>query len=345
MRNNSILRILFLFVVIGMFTACEEEDRPYKQLTDDITGGVVQFTTTSYDLVVNRFNAEGNPENATYSLSVKVLGPPTNADRTVTCNISNHGVVVDDDGDTIMVPADEDMYELSSTSFTIKAGATTGSVDITLLNLKLPLEETVYFDFEITGGDIELATNTTKTMVKMFKKNFCPYTKADLVGDWDVVEHGYYADYYGTYHVSDGEGDTLIFTNSFWYTAPTSIWGEKVIDVGDPVKVILDMSDPINPNIYMAPPQYLMTTLDPNGTDQYPYWIADMNTYTGSTDYTWEFEYCDKSVTMYYCIPYAAADGGLVDIVSVTMSWAGNKKVAYINHSINYDNFNFIKKK
>lgn len=336
---KNILKIT-LVTMIGliMFSSCEDAWDPIFKAADGTGTSYTQFMTDGSDFTVNKLNAAGESANATYDVSIQVLGSPSSTARTVNFSVSDHGVVVDDDDDTVMVPATAAMYTLSANSFTVEPGTTYGTITVTLVNLELPLEETVYFDIELTGGDIENAGNTTEGIVTLFKKNFCPYTKADLIGDWDVVEEAARGlTFNGTYHVSDGGTNILLFTESFWFTGPGSIWGETITDIGDPVPVVLDDSDPINPVVYIEAPQYLMTT-----DGAYEYWISDKNTYNGNNDWDWDFQYCDKTLRMYFYVPYGGATGGLVDIINVTMDWSGVKKVAYVDRTPIPD-FNYSK--
>lgn len=335
-------KILILLVVLSgtLLNSCYK-DTPMFHDPVDGDAQYVQFITGNQEFTMNKLNANNEAEDLTVPISVKMLGSAASSDITVDFDIILQEEVVN--GDTIQ-PLTADMFSLSGNSFTINAGSFSGALDVTFKNLELPLEETRCFTIKLKDGTLPTYSVNNEIVYTIFKKDFCPYDPGDLVGNWDVVENGYYDDYTETYNISAGEGDTLIFTNSFWYNAPTQIWGETVIDVGDPVKVVFDDSDPINPVVYMAKAQYLQTTLDPNGVDEYTYWIADWNTYDDNSDSPWIFEYCAQTLYMNFYIPYGAADGGLVDIVEVTLDWSGGKKIAYVNHHYDVDYNRIIKK-
>jgi len=336
---KKIINIALLGVIsLAVFNSCSKEIDPIFGSVNYNATAYSQFMDVESDFVVNKLNALGEAANGEGIIEIKLMGPPSTVARTVNFTISDRGNLLDDEGAVVATPATSAMYTLSSNSFTVAAGETSGSVAVTLINLELPLEETVYFDIELTSGDVDPSTFAAEAMVTLFKKDFCPYTKADLIGDWAVVENAARSlTFTGTYHISDGGDNILLFTESFWFTGPGTIWGETITDIGEPVPVVLDDSDPITPVVYIQAPQYLMTT-----EGIYPYWISDRNTYNGNNDFDWDFQYCNKTLTMYFYIPYDGADGGLVDIVDVTLDWSGSKKIAYVNRTPMPD-FNYSK--
>jgi len=322
--KNKILILLVVLTGAVILNSCYKESKLFHDPESGDTQ-YAQFFTDNARFEVNKLNAQGEPANLDVTIDVKILGDLPSTDLNVDYEITTEGIADS-------VAASSDMYSFAANSFTVPAGQDYGSVTMTLINQALPLDTSVMFKLRLKEGSVKLAGNSTEMLVTLYKKNFCPYVKEDLVGDWSVVEIGYYDNYNETYHITAGEGDTLWFTNSFWYNAPTAIWGETITDMGEPVPVIFDASDILNPNVYMARQQYLQTT-----DDTYAYWISDMNTYGGNNDNPWVYDFCAKTLDMYFYIPYGAPDGGLVDIVSVTLDYSGTKKVAYVKHSYQND--------
>jgi hypothetical protein len=329
--KNKILILLAVFTGIVFLGSCYEETKLYHS-PESGDGQYAQLFTTEVQLDINKLDAQGNAIDIEVPIYVKLLGETPSTDMTIPFEITTEGLSVD------FTPATSDMYSFAANEFVIPAGQDYGSVNITLINAALPLEEGVSFILKLADGAVGTADVGSEMIVTLFKKDFCPFTKEDLVGDWNVVELGYYDNYNGTYHITSGPGNTLLFTESFWYTGPSSIWGETVIDVGDPVSVVFDDTDPLNPNIYMEQAQYLMTTLDPNGVDEYTYWIADWNTYDMTDEFPWILNSCERTLYMNFYIPYGAPDGGLVDIVEVVLDYSG-VKTAYVKrtHTNQYD--------
>jgi len=285
MRKLNILGMLFLFVAV-LFTACEEEDRPYKTLTDGVTGGVVLFASDSYDFSMYKLGPTGEPDNATFDINIKVLGPPTNTDRTITLGTSDHGVVIS--GEDTIVPATDDMYELSTTQVVIKAGTTSQTIQVTLINEKLPLEEVVYFDLAITGGDIDLASNSTTTMVTMYKQNFCPILDvSDIVGAWSGSDA-----WYPSLVTTEASGNGFnVNISHLCENFMTDWWGEPYV-AGGTAEMVVNTDG----TLYI-PDQYYVTTVW-NG-DNYDYDIINASG---------EWYLCNEfaEITLNYEIVYSA---------------------------------------
>lgn len=139
----------------------------------------VQLVFGDQSIVMDKLDGNGDPANYVTSIDVKVLGPAPTSDLTVDYDILFTGLP---DG---LIPATAAMIDLSAASFTVPAGSSSGSIDLTFVNLEIPLEEAVSFKIMLEDGTVPAYTVSNEAIYTIFKQDYCPFVAADLVGDYN----------------------------------------------------------------------------------------------------------------------------------------------------------------
>ncbi len=279
------IKFIILLILGGIFVAScnKEQDSIYKAPGDNdeqyvqLLGGGKSYKMTPADSLPIKID-----------IGVKLLGPVASKDIEVKINVENSDVNL------------EKEVVFDSYTITIPKGSYSGHTKATINPKEFPLEDvTKHLEISISSDDVKLAETATSAKYS-FYYNECTYDISEFIGKFDVN----YTNYNGEKEISEawtiskGEGDTLII-DGIWYSGPPVIWGETMVGKA-PIKIIFDTS--VNPpNIYLplnadGTAQYLNSSTD--GTDTYDYFLFDFNTYTGTTDYTWELVTCDRTLTL-----------------------------------------------
>jgi hypothetical protein len=213
---KNIIRYILIFVIGGLvLSSCEEKLSNWDAMTNGYdknnTTYYIQYlnATASYETAID---PDGNPTNIVTTVAVTLLGAPQASDVTVK--------LLEDPSSTLT----SDMYTLSSNSITIKAGKTSGSVDLVALADKMPEDETLKLVFDMDAGGAEAAT-ANQLNYDMLRIKFCPLTDLnELVGSWAGFDSWNYA----TEVVTSLEGEKFMI-DGLGVGWMTDWWGEVVV--------------------------------------------------------------------------------------------------------------------
>jgi hypothetical protein len=234
--------IAFLLSISLIAISCDYDETNFASLTNDFdpnSNFYVQFSDASRSLQ-SAVDASGELIDIETTVDVVLLGPPQSQD-----------VVVDimvDPSSTI----DPSMYNLSSTSVTIPAGETSGSVTLTTNTELMPIEETLKLVMNLDAGANNATAGTVLTY-EFFRISFCPLENgaSDLVGSYAVTED---VDGFEDPFTASMDGEDFVIA-PIGQTFIADFWSEAVVSSGD-VKV------EIAPNGELTiPRQYVYTTV------------------------------------------------------------------------------------
>ncbi len=289
---KKILKYLtFIALPLLVSISCNYNDTNFDLLHKNIDPNAtyyVQFTDASKSLETG-VSLAGDLVDINTTVAITLMGTPQSEDIVVNLTL--------DPSSTI----DPSMFNLSSSSITIPAGETSGSVDLTTLTGNMPVGETLKFILDIDAGDYNSPNANGTKLVYMLKRiQFCPLVNgaADLAGTWNVTADDNAGNPYGAGENSftavangtdklDVTGLSEAFINNFW--------GESVI-AGN----VFTMDVAAN-GFVTIPRQYIYTT-DYNGTS-YDYEIEGSGTWTNCG--------AKPTLTISYDIYYAGASEGL----------------------------------
>lgn len=192
--KNIIKRLIFIAFTGIVFSACNYDDTNFDQLTkkpDPNATYYLQFKSGS-TLFKTDLDANDIPANVSTSIVVGLLGMPLSQDLTVNLEI---------DPSTTMQSS---MYNLSSTSVTIAAGTTTGSISLTTNSILLPIDETLKLVINLDAG-----ANTATAGTTLVYEFFRPAPCKPVPGVYRVEMHDDYGDGWQTDNGDGGSGITV----------------------------------------------------------------------------------------------------------------------------------------
>jgi len=286
--KNIIKYLLILVAGALVLSSCEDLESNYAAMTKDYdpnnTTYYIQFLNASASYATD-IDADGQPTNIVTTVGVALLGAPQSS--AITVNLSA-------DPSSTVTSA---MYNLSSSSITIPAGGTAGSVDITFLASEMPEDETLNLVLNMDAGGAE-ASSANVLDYEVLRIKFCPLDDPnDLVGTWGGVDDWGNSESMTTAY--DGTDFTMIDLGTTWLA---DIWGESILAM--------------NP---------VVVTMNPNGTlviEEQDYCTTD---YLGSPyDYTimgeGTWDNCKKTMYIEYDMfnttdGYALSDYGYAPIL------------------------------
>jgi len=251
---KKIIRYLLIFVIGGAFlSACESPESAWDKMFNDYNKSnptyYVQFTQST-GFFQTAIDDDGNPKNIILPIGVKLLGAPQASDVTVTLVKDNSSTIADN------------MYTLSSSTITIPAGETAGSVTLTALAAEMVENDTVKLVLNMDAGGAE-ATAANQIDYSLKRIKFCPLADPnDLVGSWSGTDSEGNASQVVTF--LDGDKFMIDGLNIGWMTG---YWGEVIV-TQTPLVMIM------NPNgtLEIEEQDYLSTTW--NGAPQPKYSLS-----------------------------------------------------------------------
>ncbi len=169
MKRNIKLLLSLLFGAVIMFTACEEDERPYG--TDVDTATTIEIGI-SEDIWALPGDQTGDYIKHIY---VKAKGSPVASDVTIPLVIDN-------------VTLDPSMYTVAATSFVIPAGGNHASISITFDLDAMPLD--VPYDFEYTIGTPSAYPLTEWVTGDIVIYKACPLNLDDFNGTFEMDNEG-----------------------------------------------------------------------------------------------------------------------------------------------------------
>lgn len=240
---KNIFKYLFVFIAAGtFFVSCEELETNFDSLTKDPdpnAGYYLQFINAaqSFETGVTEAGALVEVERL---IGVVLMGMPQSQDIQIKLTV---------DPSTTFT---SDMYTLSSTTITIPAGKTSGSVTFKTKASKMPVGKTQKLVLKVDAGEHN-SPNPKATMLTYNVKRieFCPLVKgaADLVGKWSG-DDAFYKSIITT--TLDG-ADLKVSGMSNEFIADW--WGEPVVS-GGTCKMIVKGNGKVE-----IPRQYIYTTV------------------------------------------------------------------------------------
>lgn len=250
---KNLIKYILIFVIGGAFlSSCEENLSNWDAMTDSYDKNnseyYIQFlnATASYETAIDD---AGLPTNITTTVGVALLGAPQSSDVTVTLVVDPSSTISDN------------MYTLSSSSITIPAGSTSGSVSLTTNADQMPEDVNLKLVLNMDAGGAE-ATSATVLNYSLKRIKFCAWTVDEMVGTYTGSDYNGYAG-----SGADGYAfevfkvdDTHIEVSGMGQHLYSAIWGETVT-AGDRVLI----------------------QVNPNGT------IAFENQFLCQTDGVWDY--------------------------------------------------------
>lgn len=203
---KNIFKILIGTFVIGSLAflySCEDEDKGFYDGPElaSFTNG----TTASYFV----------QETGDTGFEIQVgFTTASNTIRTVNFTIS---------GDA----TEGEQYSLSSTSITVPAGSTIGTITVNGIYAGFT-GQTDTLTLTLTG-DNTAEFDATYTLIM---QRYCPFVPEDFVGSWNALDHHNGTEY--TVNITHVEGDTLLID---------AIWSHEGFG---PQKVVMHHDDPTN---------------------------------------------------------------------------------------------------
>ncbi len=241
---KNIIRYILIFVIGTLvLSSCEDVVSNWDAMTNDYdknnTTFYIQFLNASayYETAID---ADGLPTNIETTVGVALQGAPQSSDVTVELVV---------DASSTMT---SNMYTLSSSTITIPAGQTSGSVSLIALADEMPEDETLALVMNMDAGGAE-ASSAFQLNYDMLRIKFCPLIDmTDLVGSWT----GFDSWNYPTEVVTALAGDQFMI-DGLGVGWMTDWWGEVIIT-----------QEP------------LIVTMNPDGTlviDEQPYMTTTWN--------------------------------------------------------------------
>jgi len=286
--KNIIKYILILVIAVVGMSSCEDLESNFDALTKDYDKSnatyYVQFlnASASYETAIDE---AGLPTNIETTVGVALLGAPQSSDIQVELSV--------DPASTL----ESNMYTLSSSSITIPAGETSGSVTLTALAEEMPEDEVLNLVVNMAEG-VPAAPSANVLNYAMKRIKFCPLLDLnDLVGNWSGFDNWGY----GTKVVTSLDGDNfmIIGLNEDWMQ---DAWGEEIQEI---IPVVMTM----NPNgTLVIDRQYYMTTL----------W--DGAPYRYEVSGTGKWDNCNKTLSIEYEIFYEGDDLSLCGLYGYCFS-------------------------
>jgi len=274
---KKIFKLLVLLVSTSLLTvSCDYDESDYDSLFNEYDASAdyyIQFTEPSKSLEAGEF------ESIQTDIQVKLLGPPQS--QAIVVNL------VADPSSTVTA----DMYELSSSTLTIPAGATvSNSVTVTTIPEEMPLDETLNLALTFDGNN---ATAGTTLNYNLLRKGFCALENgpSDLAGAYSVAENT--SEWENSISVAFEEG--MLVVSDLSKSIIQDGWGEPIVAGGTFVMEISDLG------AVTIPRQYIYTTTWDG--DEYRYEVEGSGTWTNCT--------ATPTLTLEYDIYYEGDSAGL----------------------------------
>lgn len=218
--KNKILILLTVFMGSILLNACYEETSLFHT-PEEGDDQYTQLVFGDQSFVMDKLDSNGEPTNLVTAIDVKVLGAAPTSDITV-----DYDIILTELGDDY-TPATAAMFTLSARSITIPAGSSNGVIDLTFLNLELPLEEAVSFKIKLKDGSLPTYAINNEAIYTIFKKDFCPILDIEnFAGTW-IGEDAFYA----SAITSVSNGDNIDITD-LGQGILVDWWGEPFIAGG-----------------------------------------------------------------------------------------------------------------
>jgi hypothetical protein len=210
---KKIFKLLFTLTIAGIFLfSCKDKETGFGSITlspDPNATFYVQFLNAAKTMETG-VTETGTLVDATSSVAVSLMGMPQTTPITVN--------LTPDPANTLTAS----MYTLSSSSITIPAGATSGSVSFATVTSKMPVGQVLKFVLNMSAGDHNSPSATgTKLTYNIKRIDFCPLTNGagSLVGSWSGKDADYSSNLIKT--VLKGadltvSGMNVGFMNDFW---------------------------------------------------------------------------------------------------------------------------------
>lgn len=208
--------ITLLAVTLLATSACDYDDTNFANLTKSIDPNAtfyVQFVDAAQSLRTD-LTDEGGLIDIETTISVALLGAPQSQDIQVNLSV--------DPSTTI----DANAYTLSSTSITIPAGQTYGSVNFRAIAANMTMNENVKLVLNMDAG-ANTASVGTKLTYNLFR--VCGMTPEGIEGDWTINMWDNYGDgWQGSKITATYDGTSVdIAIGDYWSGAP--YYGPDVI--------------------------------------------------------------------------------------------------------------------
>jgi len=270
---KNLIKYTLIFVIGGIgLSSCEDLPTNFDAMTKDYDKNnstyYVQFlnASASYETAIDE---AGQPTNIVTTVGVALLGAPQSSDITVELAV--------DPASTLT----SSMYTLSSSSITIPAGQTSGSVSLTAKADEMPEDEELNLVINM-GAGVPAAPSANVLNYAMKRIKFCPLEDLnDLVGTWSGFDSWGYASHVVT--ALDGDNFVISGLNEEWMQ---DWWGEEIQEM---VPAVVTM----NPNgTLVIDRQYYLTTL----------WSGDPYRYEVAGSGKWDN--CNKTLVIEYQIYY-----------------------------------------
>tara|TARA_R110002073_G_scaffold336208_1_gene530908 strand:+ start:40969 stop:41871 length:903 start_codon:yes stop_codon:yes gene_type:complete len=271
--KNILKHFTLIFAACLVTISCDYDEDNFALLSDPVDPNAtyyIQFKDASKSLQTAVDPSDGSNIDISTTVTVGLLGMPRSQDIQVNVAV--------DPSSTI----EPSMYTLSSTSITIPAGSTSGSVDLVTNSDLMPEGEVLELVLNVDAG-ANTATAGTKLVYELERIKFCLMTLEDYVGTWTGTDSWGYSTQVETTLVG-GE----LYMNGIGFGWFQDWWGEVII-TNTPVKVNLNLygAFEIDQSDQIAP--YLTSTY--LGAPQTPYYIFGSGKITNTCDQVLEFEY------------------------------------------------------
>ena len=224
---KNIFKYILIFVMGGLVvSSCENIETNFDKMTNDYDKNsptyYIQFLNATGSFVT-AIDDNGQPIDISTIVGVALLGPPQSSDVVINLQVDPSSTLT------------SDMYSLESTSITIPAGGTSGSVDLTVFANEMPQEENLSLVINMDAGGAE-ASSAYQLNYSLFRIKFCPWPVDDMVGNYTGSDYNGYA-------ASGSSGlsfsvakmdDTHITVSGIGQHLYSVVWGE-VVTGGDAV--------------------------------------------------------------------------------------------------------------
>lgn len=213
---KNILRTIFIFVVGALIlVSCEKKETNFAAMTKDWdpnnTTYYLQFVKATQTLVTAIDYSDGSLIDISTTIGVALIGNPLSTAITIPISV--------DAASTIS----SDMYTLSSTSITIPAGKSSGSITITSVTENMPIDVPLTFIVKLgSSNDAPTGTTLTYTM-KRFK--YCYTDLEALAGSYAGTD----SDGYAT-NVSTKYENGVLYVNGIGEGWMVFYWGEPILE-------------------------------------------------------------------------------------------------------------------
>lgn len=266
--KNMIKYVLIFVVGALVLSSCEDLESNYASMTKDFdknnTKYYIQYlnATQSFETAINE---AGQPTDIVTTVGVAIQGAPQSSDVTVSLVVAPESTL----------PADA--YTLSATSVVIPAGATSGSVDLTVLADQMTENEVVNLVLNMDAGGAEAAT-AAQLNYSLKRIKFCPLDDlADLAGNWGGVD-----DWGDIESMTTSVVDGAMMMQGLGVVWLADQWGE-------PLEAINDVVITMNPNGTLVIEEQPYCTTTYNGAP-YDYTIVGSGTWDN----------CEKTMIISY---------------------------------------------